>query len=76
MFSDLVANTWKVPDFGGQFFPIFGQEKYKLLSTTVRTLFGENSSNMFYLRLSTKGSPKSLNLANFGMKISWPNIIL
>ena len=33
MFSDLVADTWKVPDLGGQFFPIFGQEKYEFLST-------------------------------------------
>ena len=40
-----------VPDFGGWFCPIFGQEKYEFLAMTVRTFSDENSSNQFYIRL-------------------------
>ena len=40
-----------VPDLGGRFCPIFGHEKDEFLATTVITLFDENSSNQFYIRL-------------------------
>ena len=43
-----------VPNFGGQVCPIFGQEKYEFLTTTVRTLLGENSLTQFYIRLSVQ----------------------
>ena len=36
---------WQVLNFGGQFCPIFGQEKDDLLTLTVRTLLDKNSSN-------------------------------
>ena len=42
------------PYFGGQFCPIFGQEKVEFLPTTVRTLFNKNSLNQFYIRLCVK----------------------
>ena len=39
---------WLVPDFGDWFLPIFGQEKYDFLATTVGIKFDENSLNQFY----------------------------
>ena len=40
-----------VPNFGGEFYPIFGQAKDDYLATTVRTLFDENNYNQFYTRI-------------------------
>ena len=40
----------RVPDFGGQFCPIFRQEKDDFLTTTVKTLFDKNSTKQFYIR--------------------------
>ena len=36
---DILSCTWQVPDFVGQVFPIFGQEKKESLATPVRILF-------------------------------------
>ena len=38
-----VVNDRLVPDFGSRFFPIFEQEKYYFLVTTIRTLSDENN---------------------------------
>ena len=40
-----------VPDFGGQFWPIFGRADEEFFATgkTVRSLFYENRSNKFYI---------------------------
>ena len=37
--------------------PFFGQEYKEVLATTVSTLFDENSSNQFYIRISVVGIP-------------------
>ena len=50
----MISYIWKVPYFRGQFCPIFGQEKYEFLATTIITLFDENSLNQFYIRLCVK----------------------
>ena len=40
-----------VPYFSGLFCPIILQGKYEFLTTAVRSVFDENSSNHFYIRL-------------------------
>ena len=46
--------TQLVPDFGGQFPPIFGQEKDEFLAMTVRIVSDVDSLNHFYIRLCVK----------------------
>ena len=41
--ASMLNYIWLVPNFGGLFSPIFGQEKYESLTTTIRTLFDGNS---------------------------------
>ena len=43
MSDEFVPVIKRVPDFGSQFCPIFGQEKDKCLTTTVRTFLSENN---------------------------------
>ena len=45
------TRTGLVPDFGGQFCPIFGQEKYEFLYRTIRKWFDENSLNQLYIHI-------------------------
>ena len=54
------TNTWfgsndnitrLVPDFGGRFWPIFGQAKEEFFAPTVELFFDEKSQNQFYIRL-------------------------
>ena len=42
---------WLVPNFWGQICPIFGQEKYGFLTTTIIILLYVNSSNQFNTHL-------------------------
>ena len=51
LFAANVTLIWRVPDFGGWFFPICGQEKYKFLLTNARTLLNEHILNQFYIRI-------------------------
>ena len=44
-----------VPDFGGQFWPIFGNSEEEFFDTTGGSLFDENSLNKLYIRISVVG---------------------
>ena len=47
----------QVPDFGGIFCPILGQEKDEFLSRTVSAQFDENSSNKLNIDIIVVGIP-------------------
>ena len=62
----LDLHNWRVSDFGDQFCPIFGQEKDEFLTTTVKTLFDENSSNQLYICLCVQNAPVVSNHGKLG----------